>query len=61
MIKGSATITVEGKNQQEVKNTINAMITIKRILGNEDTIGLAQNLKEKPSLVKMAKKMFSND
>lgn len=52
------TIGIEAESQQKAVAIVQALVQIKNCLSEQDLIELAKILKEKPGVVKMAKKFL---
>lgn len=53
------TIGLENSSKEKAKEVAEALVSIRNVLGDEDTIELAKMLKKNPGIVKTAKKYFS--
>lgn len=52
------TIGLKAESQQEANQLVEALLEIKNCLSNKDLLELAKLLKEKPGIVKTAKKFL---
>jgi len=57
-MKHKITIGIEAQSQQQAEEIANALVSITNSLSDKDLLDLAKLLKEKPGIVKTAKKFL---